>query len=124
MSKYGVSHKENPAEYVRVASKARRRANPIRYLVNQARYRAKKKGEEFTIDWQDLEVPEFCPVFGIKLSFEGGKRTAASFSLDRLDNSKGYTVENTRVVSWRANQYKGDLTIKEVEALLKYMKGK
>lgn len=37
--------------------------------------------------------------------------------------SEGYTKDNTRVISWKANQYKGNMTVEEVESLLKYMKG-
>ena len=70
-----------------------------------------------------MVIPEICPVFNIPLFFTPGKRTYNSFSIDRRDNSKGYTKENVRVISWKANMYKGDLTIEEVENLLRYMKG-
>jgi hypothetical protein len=121
--KYGIKHKDNPNEYRMQQSRERRRTQPIRYLFSQAKYRAKQKGIEFSIDFEDLIVPEYCPVFGIKLEFKEGRRHDGSFSLDRLDNSKGYTKDNTRVISWKANQYKGNLTVEEVESLLKYMKG-
>ena len=97
--------------------------NPTRYLFNQAKYRAKIRGQEFSISFEDLEFPELCPVFGFKLETTQGRRKDNSYSIDRLDNSKGYTKDNTRVISWKANQYKGNLTIQEVEQLLNYMKG-
>jgi hypothetical protein len=100
-----------------------RKQNPLKYLINQARYRAKKKGEEFSIRLEDLEVPTHCPVFGIPLFFCEGKRSKNSFSLDRLDNSRGYVKDNVRIISFWANQMKGDMSIEQVEALLKYMKG-
>jgi hypothetical protein len=120
--KYGFSHKDFPAEYKQAVNKACRASDPIRYLINQIRYRCKKSGMECTIHKEDLEIPEVCPVFGIPLFFTSGGRTKNSFSLDRKDNSKGYTPENTRVISFWANQMKGDMTIEQVEALLKYMK--
>ncbi len=121
--KYGVSHKEDPREYCRRQSLARREKHPIGYLFSQAKYRAKIRNTEFSIRKEELEIPEYCPVFGFKLGYFKGGRQDASYSIDRLDNSIGYTKENTRVISWKANQYKGNMTIAEIEALLKYMKG-
>lgn len=123
MMKYGVKYSLEPKEYRKRQSQVRRNKEPLRLLFNQAKYRAKKKNIEFSIKFEDLNIPEYCPVFGFKLQTMGGKRTETSYSIDRLDNSKGYTKENTRVISWKANQYKGNMTIKEVEALLRYMKG-
>jgi hypothetical protein len=121
--KYTVKHSEQPKEYKRQQTAESRRQNPIRYLLNQVRYRCRKTGQEFSITQKDLEVPSVCPVFNIPLFFTPGRRSKNSFSLDRKDNSKGYTKANTRVISFWANQMKGDMTIEQVEALLKYMKG-
>jgi len=111
--------RDDPALFYR----EKRRENPVSYLLTQARYRAKKRGIEFTITLDDIDVPTHCPVFGLELSTSSGRRTHSSYSLDRLDNSLGYVPGNVKVISWKANQYKGDLTIKQVEALLAYMKG-
>lgn len=119
--RYGV--KASDASYRKRQSKSLRSRNPVRYLLNQARYRAKQRGIPFEISYEDLEIPEYCPVFGLKLETSGGRRNDCSFSLDRWDNSKGYIKGNVRVISWKANQYKGDLTLSEVEALYCYMKG-
>lgn len=59
----------------------------------------------------------------IPLFFSPGRRTYNSFSLDRKDNSKGYTKDNTRVISWLANGRKGDLSVKQIERLHRYVKG-
>lgn len=123
MLKYGVDHREDPAEYRKRQSAARRQRDPISYLYSQAKYRAKKSGMKFDLVKSDLVIPERCPVFDIPLYFSPGKRTDNSYSLDRWDNTKGYVRGNVRVISWKANMYKGDLTIKEVERLLNYMKG-
>lgn len=121
--KYGVSHKDDPDEYRTRQSQALRRLHPVRYLLRQAKHRAKSKGLEFNVEFEDIVIPDVCPVFGIPLFFSPGRRTANSYSLDRWDNTKGYTKENTRVISWKANQYKGDLSIDEVKNLLAYMTG-
>jgi len=44
-------------------------------------------------------------------------------SVDRFDNTKGYTRDNIRVISLRANLLKKDATVDEVRKLLVYMEG-
>jgi hypothetical protein len=44
-----------------------------------------------------------------------------SASVDRFDNSKGYTRENVRVISNRANLLKKDADAGELRAVLTYM---
>ncbi len=70
-------------------------------------------------------MPEICPVFGKKLDFEhaGGiiGRNPYSPSLDRIDNSKGYTKDNVRIISWRANALKSDATKTELQLIIKYL---
>lgn len=122
--KYEIPYKEDPKEYRKRQSAARRSENPVRYLLNQARYRAKQKGEEFSITLEQLEIPSHCPVFGIPLFFTEGGRTKNSYSLDRLDNTQGYVAGNVRVISFWANQMKGDMSIEQVRSLLNYMEGK
>jgi hypothetical protein len=43
-------------------------------------------------------------------------------SLDRIDSAKGYTIENTAVICIRCNTKKTDLTIQELQSLIRYMK--
>jgi hypothetical protein len=121
--KYVVSHKENPQEYRRLQSLARRKENPLNNAYATAKSRSKKNGVDFDIELSDLKIPDVCPVFGIPIYFVGGKRTDNSPSLDRKDNSKGYVKGNVHVISWLANCRKGDLTLEQAEALVKYMKG-
>lgn len=123
MLKYGISFKENPAEYQKVSSKERRKSDPIGYIINQARYRAKLQNKEFSIKKEELVVPTHCPIMGIPLFFTEGKRGPNSFSIDRVDNTKGYITGNVRVISFLANSRKGDMTIEQIEKLYKYVKG-
>lgn len=79
-----------------------------------ARSRAKKKGIEFNLTVEDIEIPEVCPVLGTPMK---------SPSLDRFDNSRGYTPDNIRVISTRANMIKSDSTLEELERIVAYMRG-
>ena len=82
-------------------------------MVSQARKRAKKKGIECTIVASDLLIPTICPVLGLEINFGRGLFHDGSPSLDRFDNSKGYSVSNVSVISNRANTIKSDGTADE-----------
>lgn len=114
----GCQQRKRPHPRPRAISK-----EEFAHLYYSAKTRAKKSGLEFTISIYDIEVPLACPVLGLKLEKSTtGKRVDSSPSLDRIDNSKGYTKDNTRVISWRANKLKSDASIEELEAVLSYMK--
>lgn len=85
-------------------------------------YNASRRGKEFTISIEDIHIPDKCPVLGIPLSKGKGSMTDNSPSLDRVDSSRGYTPDNIRVISFRANRLKNSFSIEEMEAVLKYMK--
>ena len=81
------------------------RRNKEKLMFNSSRVRARNKGIEHTITLEDIKIPEYCPILGIKLESnvgtgQGGRNNSAT--LDRIDNSKGYTKENVRVISHRA----------------------
>jgi hypothetical protein len=85
--------------------KAYRLTHRARVLVTMARYRARKKGMEFNLNVQDLQArveAGVCELTSIPLNLEGGK-TWDSPSLDRIDNAKGYTMANVRVVLLAVN---------------------
>lgn len=88
-----------------------------------AKSRSKKIGREFTLKFEDIVVPEKCPIMDIPLFSVKGGRIPNSPSLDRVDNSKGYTPENSRIISWLANGRKGDLTMEQIDRLHAYVHG-
>lgn len=94
---------------------------PEKTLVKKARDRCRKSGMEITITHEDILIPNVCPILLIPIIWKGGWNAP---SLDRVDNSKGYTKENTRVISWSANRWKRNLTIEDVKRLLLYMENK
>ena len=83
-------------------------------MVQDACQRARKKGLEFNLTEHDIVIPSHCPALGIPIFCEGGRATANSPSLDRIDPSKGYTRDNIVVVSHRANTLKRDATVLEL----------
>ena len=89
-------------------------------LLAGARKRGRLKGIECTITHEDIVVPEFCPVFGVRLEVADGIATNNSPTLDRIDNAKGYVPGNVMVVSWRANRLKADATFDELERVSEF----
>jgi len=92
--------------------------------LTQAKYRARKRDIEFSVSVSDLKVPDICPIMGIPIIQSEGRRTDNSSSVDRVDNNKGYTPDNTRIISWLANGRKGDLTIEQIDRLHDYVHGR
>lgn len=97
--------------------------NIIRYLLRIARSRAKEIGVECTITVEDIPLVHVCPVTGRNLRKNRGQLDADSYTLDRVDPSLGYVVGNVRILSWKANNAKYNLTLDEAERLVAYMKG-
>lgn len=77
-------------------------------LLWSARRRAKLKNLEFSISREDIVVPEVCPYLGIPLVRTQPRGTSRRdiASLDRKDNTKGYTKDNIEVISLLANTMK------------------
>jgi ribosomal protein S14 len=82
----------------------------------RAKQRCKETGRKFNIEVSDIVIPDVCPVLGIKLNMNSGKSGAYrnSHSLDRIDNSKGYTKDNIQVISQLANAMKCHATNEEL----------
>lgn len=97
--------------------KRKHEKDPLSNIVSCASRRAKKKGMEFDLKKEDLSIPEFCPVLGIKLYTSRGRPTANSPTIDRIDNSRGYTKDNVIIVSYKANTIKNNSTLKELEKI-------
>lgn len=120
--KYGIVRKNNEVEYDKRRLQEQMERNPLVRLVSVAKYRAKKLGYEFTITKDYLILHEYCPILGIKLKFNPGKRKDNSYSIDRIDSTKGYIKGNVCVVSWKANRIKRDISMEFCERVIKYIK--
>lgn len=96
--------------------------HPEYVLFMSAKHRAKAKELNFDIDISDIIIPKFCPVLGIPLKQSDGKRGPSynSPTLDRRDNSRGYTKDNIAVISYKANSCKSDLTKDQLRSLWEY----
>lgn len=125
MTKYrkkkGISEKYR--KYKREWYQEEKKNHPEVYMWRGAKYRATKNGIEFNIEVSDIKIPKKCPILKLKLEMNEYAPRANSPTVDRVDNNKGYVKGNVRVISSKANLLKSDLSVPEIERLLKYSKG-
>lgn len=105
----------------RALNKKWRQTHREHQMVIQARKRAKEKGWECTITHEDIKIPEYCPVLGVKLQVGSNVRLPESPSIDRIDSSKGYTPDNIAVISEKANRIKNDANLSDILLIADYM---
>ena len=88
-----------------------------------AKCRARQSGLEFNLAPSDIVIPDQCPITGVKLQLhaENGVQSDNSPSLDRINNAFGYIKGNVAVISYKANRYKSDMTLDDVNRLRDYM---
>lgn len=98
------------------------KVDAAKLLYSNIKSRCKRIGREFSIELEDILIPEKCPVFGFDLKREDRQTWMCAPSVDRIDSSKGYIKGNVTVVSRRANIIKRDATIQELEQLFNYYK--
>lgn len=113
----------NRREYDKEYYQLRRSKRPLYYIVKQARKRARQLGLEFDLKDSDLKIPTHCPVLGLELKSNSGSGAKDSYSIDRIDNTKGYTKDNVRVISFEANNLKGANTVETLDKIKRYITG-
>lgn len=86
-------------------------------MYRRSKTRAKERGVEFTIDKEDIYIPEVCPILGVPLVVKSGSSGGSDNSpaLDRIDNSKGYVKGNVQVISHLANMMKSSANVEQLQ---------
>lgn len=92
-------------------------------LVKAARQRARKLGLAFEITFEDVPVPERCPVLGMPLNRGRGIPQFDSPSLDRIRPFAGYVLGNVIVVSNKANMIKNCANPAELRLVADFYQG-
>lgn len=89
----------------------------IKYLVRNAKRRAKLKNIPFNIDFSDLTLPKTCPLLGIELKKHLGEGNYVQDdcpTIDRIIPELGYVKGNVQIISQKANRIKSNASYKEV----------
>ena len=108
------------AEKERERRKNNWKYEPARHMLNNSKQRAKRAGLEHNLTIDDIVIPDYCPVLGIKLETGDRRNHYNAPSIDRVDNSKGYIKENIMIISTKANILKKDATIDELIMIGKF----
>ena len=118
----GQKWRDQNADKIKIKNE-RDNSDVARRMLYRAKSRAKKKGIPFDLELEDIQVPDVCPVLGIKLCLKQGKKGyhPDSPSLDRIDPSLGYVKGNVQVMSARANLLKNDASVEELQAVLEFL---
>lgn len=83
------------------ASKKYKERHPENYFFNALRNNARRRGKEFIISLNEFR--EFCERTAY-MELKG--KTADSLSIDRINNEKGYSIDNIQAISLRYNSQK------------------
>jgi hypothetical protein len=89
-------------------------------LLRTVSSRARKKNLPYNLTVEDINIPKFCPVFGIELKFNKNGMKNDSPSLDRIIPGNGYVANNVIVISMKANRIKADATLEELKCLFAF----
>jgi hypothetical protein len=121
LTKYGLNTN------VKIRKNFLRDKEPKYYWFNKMLTLKQIDKKERTILLETMDIPDFCPMLGIKLNYDGTgiesnwSRNDTSPSLDRIKSDLGYTKDNIHIISWRANRIKNDSTPEELMKIAKYM---
>ena len=97
--------------------------DPVWSMLRRAKARAAKEGFDFNLEAADISpLPAICPVLGYQLRISVTAQDTHAYSLDRIDNTKGYVRGNVAVMSYKANRLKNDGTAEEHEAIAAWMR--
>lgn len=96
-----------------------RAERPKNVIVAVKKAYCKKHGIPFDLTVDDFEIPEYCPLLGIKLVRNIGSAKDDSPELDRIVPSKGYVKGNVWIISRKANRIKYTASIDEIKLLIK-----
>lgn len=91
----------------------------IKHMLNRTKERAVQKGIEFSLKIEDIIIPDKCPILEVPLVIGTKDNYEYTPSIDRIDNSKGYTKDNIQIMSKKANSMKNSASIEELEKFCK-----
>lgn len=84
-------------------------------IFTRSKRRAQLSNIEHTIRLKDIIIPVVCPYLEIPLTRTHGQgQLPTNASIDRIDNSKGYTPDNIQIISRLANTMKNNATNKQL----------
>lgn len=124
INKHQRDHRKEDRDYAKARYdivKKRYTKNRAKYLYQVCKARAKKNGLDFSIIPEDIIIPEFCPILGVRIVMEElSHKEQYGPSVDRIDNARGYVKGNIMVISKKANAMKNSASIEELNKFCEY----
>lgn len=118
-SKQKAFSDETKKEKIREQKRNSNKKNVVHCLWKRTKDRAIKKGLDFDLIESEIIIPELCPILEIPI-FVGTKGDYNnSPTIDRIDNSKGYTKDNVKIISMLANTMKNSASIENLKKFSK-----
>lgn len=111
----------NDNEKVKETRRTSYHRNPINKMFISAKTRSKRYGIPFNITKEDIVIPEKCPLLEIEFIPGTKDNYLYSYSLDRIDNSKGYIKGNVQVITSKANSMKNCASLEELKVFCENM---
>lgn len=112
---YKAKYYEDNKDYLTNQAKDFYENNRAKRLLIKSKETAKNSGLEHSITLEDIIIPEYCPVLGVKLTATLGEgQVQTNASIDRIDSTKGYVKGNVQVISRKANTMKSNATKEEL----------
>lgn len=108
---------DNQEKYQKMAREKTQKTPINERLMKSTNDNAKRKNIEHSLKIEDIIIPSICPVLEIPLDCRDKDHTP---SVDRIINSKGYTKENIKIISYRANRIKNNSTPEELLKIYNY----
>lgn len=85
-------------------------------LLYRARERSKKLKLLCDLEISDIIIPDVCPLLNVPFQMGNKYEKWYTYSLDRIDNSKGYVKGNVHVITYLANTMKSKASKEELKA--------
>lgn len=91
------------------------RRNYIHEMIINARKRARKHNLEFNLTDNDIVIPKMCPLLNVPFVLGEKANYEYTPTIDRIDNSKGYTKDNIWIITKKANSMKNSASFSELK---------
>lgn len=83
-------------------------------LLWRAKDRSNRLGLDCNLTVEDIVIPEKCPLLEIPFKYGSKHDKWFTYSIDRIDNTKGYIKGNIQIISYLANTMKSQAAIPQL----------
>jgi hypothetical protein len=132
IKEYSQQYRQENAEKIKETAKNRILADPLKYLLSERIYYAKKNDiiygsvEELYNDLQLVYSKGKCECCGKEIihNIGNGSLNNHSCSLDRIIPEKGYVIGNVAIICMECNRHKNNMSLETMKQMIVYMESK